>query len=370
MSKFSQISLISVVGVLLFCGCHGQSEIAPASSGPVQWLVADEQIKDIELKIVWQNKFPFDNFDSLKQLELAGDRVYGFSESNYLVSLNRQNGSAVFIQDVAPSGLPIFGISEYNGMLYSLLGNRLVELNLDSGVEISSTRLDFSGTCAATRNSRNYFIAGRDNRIHTLLASNKIQVYEVAAPSDTEITSIIALENLLLFSSLAGEVMCIHSNGKKVKWRFDAGGGIVGKMSIDKNSLYFASNDTKVYKISGEKGKLVWLYPTDGILERGPRVTKAIVYQYVRGKGLIAIDKDTGSEIWTLADGLDLLSEYGDKAYVLAEGSKIILMDNGKGEKLGEATIAEASKYAVNFADSKIYVGGKDGRIACLEPKY
>ena len=98
----------------------------------------------------------------------------------------------MFIRDVAPAGLPVYGLAQYDEVLYSVLGNRLVELNPDTGVEISSMRLDFSGTYAeATRNSEYYFVIGRDNRLHALRADNMIQVYEIAAQSDTAVTSMV-----------------------------------------------------------------------------------------------------------------------------------------------------------------------------------
>ncbi len=364
-----RISMILAVVVLFFSGCSVEKV---KTQGQIDWLVSEEQVKNIELKIVWQNKFPFDETDQLKQLEVVGGRIYGFSRSNYLVGLNRENGSAVFIRNVAPPGLPIYGLAEYGGMLYSVVGNQLVELNPDSGAEISSERLNFSGTCApAARNSSHYFIAGRDKRLHALRADDKVQIYEVAAQSDTEITSIVVTcEDLPVFSSKVGEVVCISSDGRNVRWQFQAGGGIVGKLAWDKDSLYFASDDTKVYKISSDKGKLLWMYRTEGIPDRGPRVTKQVVYQYVRGKGLVAIDKNTGDEIWILTNGIDLLAEDEDKAYILADGGQVILMDNSKGKQLGAVTIDGASMYAVNSTDSKIYVADGEGRIACLMPKY
>ncbi len=43
-------------------------------------------------------------------------------------------------------------------------------------------------------------------------------------------------------------------------------------------------------------------------------------------------------------------------------------MDNEKAQVRYQIALPGVSKYATNFADSKIYIADKAGRIACLEP--
>ncbi len=104
------------------------------------------------------------------------------------------------------------------------------------------------------------------------------------------------------------------------------------------------------------------------MLDRGPRVTEKIVYQYVRDKGLTAIDRETGKKIWQLPEGVDLLAEAKGKAYVITNEGTLVVMDNKKAKRQYCVDFVGVSRYAVNTVDSKIYVADKSGRIACLKP--
>lgn len=136
--------------------------------------------------------------------------------------------------------------------------------------------------------------------------------------------------------------------------------------------LFFASKDTSVYRVDmvglPERKRLVWKYQTDGVLEREPRVTREVVYQYIRGKGVTAIGKETGSFLWSVPGGVDLLAEAEGRAYVITENRKLVVMDNLTARKLYSVNFAGVSKHAANVTDSKLYIADESGRIACLRP--
>ena len=137
-------------------------------------------------------------------------------------------------------------------------------------------------------------------------------------------------------------------------------------------SLFFASRDTNVYRVNmvglPDRKQLVWKHQTDGVLEKEPRVTPEVVYQYIRGKGVTAIDKQTGLFMWSVPGGLDLLAEANRRAYVITKDRKLVVMDNVKARRLYSVNFAAVSRHAANIADSKIYIADERGRIACLQP--
>jgi outer membrane protein assembly factor BamB len=137
-------------------------------------------------------------------------------------------------------------------------------------------------------------------------------------------------------------------------------------------SLFFASKDTNVYRVDivglPERKRLVWKHQTAAVLDKAPRVTQGIVYQPVRGKGLIAIDRATGALLWSVPGGIDLLTEAGNKAYVLTNAGTLVVMDNVQAKKLYSANFVEVSKHVSNVTDDIIYIADNHGRIACLQP--
>ncbi|MHC4560406.1 MAG: hypothetical protein ACYS80_24240, partial [Planctomycetota bacterium] len=109
-------------------------------------------------------------------------------------------------------------------------------------------------------------------------------------------------------------------------------------------------------------------YQTAGVLVREPRVTQQVVYQHVPGKGLTAVDKQSGQFMWSVPGGVDLLAEVNDRAYVITKNRKLVMMDNLSAKKIYSVNFAEVTRHTANITDSKIYIADERGRIACLQP--
>jgi outer membrane protein assembly factor BamB len=331
-------------------------------------LVSTKLLEQAGLEQLWGNKLPIRESENLERLFILGNRLYGLSDRNYFVCLNREKGNVIFSRNIADAGLPVVGLGLYEGKLLSIVGNRLVEINPESGTETASGLLQFSAVCPAVRNSEYLYLAGTDRRLHALRSTDKVEIFEAAADNDSMITSIIADEQLVVFATTKGNCVCISPDKPEKLWQFDAADGIAGAIVRDQDSLVLASKDTNIYKIELSTGKLVWKYQTTAVLDKGPRATKDTVYQYVRDRGLAAIDNKSGRALWQLAEGVDLLAEAAGKAYVITSDSKLAVMDNRNAEHLYSVNFAAVSRYVTNTADSKIYIADKAGRIACLRP--
>ncbi len=356
----------SVLLVSFFTFCVVPGSIAVESS--LQRLVQPELLKDAELEILWENKLPIKTGESLERLFILGNRIYGLSDQNFMVSLNRDKGNVIFSRPITEANLPVVGLGLYKDELFSVAGNKLVEINLESGTERSAKRLEFGVACPAARNGSYFYVAGTDRRMHTFRSEDKVQVFEVAAENDSMIASVVADDDFVVFATDAGDVISITPDRPKRLWRFSAADGIAQPIVRDAKSLFVASKDTNVYRLDIGTGKLVWKYQTGAMLERGPRVTQESVYQYARNEGLSAIDRGSGELLWRLADGVDLLAEADGKAYVITNTEKLVVMDNKKAKQQYCVNFAGVSRYAANVADSKIYIADEDGRVACIRP--
>ena len=369
MSRYRWFLVVSSVLVLCaMLSCVTKKDKGPISEQPaLQRLVSPKLLEHARLKIQWETKLPIRATERLERLFILGNHIYALSDHNYVVSLNRETGGEIFSQSFAPAGLTMLGLEPYKDELISVIGNRLVEINPEFGKELRSKNLEFSVTCPAARNSSFFYLAGDDRRLRALRARDKVKLFEVAA--EKTITSIIADDHFVVFATDAGNVISMRPDRRKKLWQFDAGDGIVGPVVRDGESLFAASKDTYVYKLNLQHGRTpVWKYQTGGILDVSPRVTREVVYQYVRYRGLSAIDKNSGALIWQLPEGIDLLAEANGKAYVITNVGTLVVMDNKKAKRLYLVNFARVSKYATNVTDSKIYIADEAGHIACLRP--
>jgi outer membrane protein assembly factor BamB len=366
MSSLRNIVFFLVSLLVLSVSAKGE-----ATQGRSEWLVSPQLLEHAKLKILWQNELPMKKAENLEQLFIIGNRIYTLSDQNYMACLNREKGNMIFIKSIAAAGLPVLGLELYQDNLISIIGNKLVEIDPDTGIENKAKYMELGIVCPAARNSSYFYVSGTDRRLHTLHVGNKVQVFEVAAENDSMITSIIADEQFVIFGTDAGNVISIMPDRPKRLWQFDATDAIAGPIVRYGRQLFFASKDTNVYRIdivNPITTELVWKYQMPAVLDKAPRVTWRVVYQYAPIKGLTAIDKQSGKLIWTLPQGVDLLAESKGKAYVITNVRTLVAMDNNTGKKLYSVNLAAVSRFAANTTDSKIYIADERGRIACLEP--
>ena len=368
MFRSSRERFVWLAALVILCAVQTSSAV---QSSPGR-LVSPELLKHAQLKVVWENELPIKKGESVGQMLLIANRLYVISDRNYVLSLNRDDGKIVFGKTVAPAGLLTSGMMLFADELLYVKGSSLVQVEADSGVERKSTDIGQGMTCPATRNSAYFYAAGIDKRLHAFSAVNMVQEFEVAADNDSVITSILADENFVIFATEKGNVICIAPDSATRLWQFDAAGPIAGPVVRDWMSLFFASKDTNVYRVdmtqSPAQQRMVWKFQANGLLEKAPRVTQKVVYQPVLGKGVVAIDKQTGSAMWSVPGGLDLLAEAKGKAYVITNTATLVVMDNAKAARLYSVNFANVVKHAANSTDDKIYIADKQGRTACLQP--
>ncbi|MDT8300064.1 MAG: PQQ-binding-like beta-propeller repeat protein [Sedimentisphaerales bacterium] len=368
MARMLKNRFVLLAGLLVLCFV----QYSIAAEGSSQMLVSPKLLEHANLKILWENKLSIKNNERLEQMLILGNSIYAISNKNYMVSLNKENGDIIFRRVVAPEGLPVSGLKLYEDELISIVGTKLIEIDPKTGNQLKADDVGFVIACPAARNSSYFYLSGADKRLHTLRADDKVQIFKVAADNDSMITSILAHDISVIFGTDAGNVVSIAPDRPRKLWQFDASGGIAGPIVRDEMSLFFASKDTNVYRVDMVglplKRQLIWKYQTAGVLDREPRVTQQVIYQYVLGKGVTAIDKESGQFMWSVPGGVDLLAEAKGRAYIITKDRKLVVMDNLTAKKLYSVNFAEVTRHTANTIDSKIYIADEHGRIACLQP--
>jgi outer membrane protein assembly factor BamB len=336
-----------------------------------QWLVSKDLLDPVKLVAVWQTTLPVRQGERLEMLMVLANRLYVRSTENYVWSLDRTSGDIIFSCSIAPAGFPIFGWNLYDDRLITVIDNQLVELDANTGTRKRVSDLGLSIIAPPVRNSEFFYVSAADRRLHMFRVRNLVEAFKVAADNNSLIDSVIAGEDMVVFATDAGNLVAMAPDAPKKLWQFDAVESMAGPVIRDGRSFFFASEDTCVYRVDASginDVSLAWKYQTEAILDRAPRVTATAVYQYAPGRGVTAIGRQSGKALWSLPEGVDLLAEAGNKAYVFAEDKTLVVMDNASGDRLFWVNFADVSDYAANVADAKIYVAGRGGRILCVQP--
>ena len=351
----------------------GGSAFARESDTQVM-LVSRKLLEQVDLQVGWQVNLPIKKTESVERIFVFDKYLYVLTDRNYLFCINKEKGTMRFCLQLTAPGLKVHQPQHYDGKVSFMVGNRLLILDPVAGAVTTSRELKTIGrgaVCPAVRNSKHFFVAGLDKRLHAIVADEYWQEFTATADNDMLINSLVVNDKFVVFSTEIGNVVKIESGRPNKLWQRDIPGKISAPIVQDGRWLYVGSDNTKLYKLDIETGESSW--PT--AFQAGAKLTnsavagKSAVYQYAGINGLYAIDKAGGKELWQVEQGVGLLAEKGSTAYVLARPGVLVVMDNNAGKKLHSVNFAGVSRYVANTTDSTIYVSDDRGRIVSIEPK-
>ena len=81
-------------------------------------------------------------------------------------------------------------------------------------------------------------------------------------------------------------------------WEFRAGGQIWGSLTYDTGTLYFGSDDHRLYALDTATRKLKWSFQTGGRIRAQPAVSGGLVFAPSDDGFLYAVDRATGRQRW------------------------------------------------------------------------
>jgi len=368
MLKIRQITLVLLIGGLCL-PCATQAYAADADDCR---LISPDLLKHAGLRLVWEKKLPMKSSENLNKLYFMVGRLFALSDHNYMASMDRVTGEIIFARSVAPKGIPVVRMTPYRDQLLAAYANRLIVFDPEIGDTVKVKLMGYKIVCPPARNDEFLYLSGVDNRLHVSRSSDYVELFNVATDNNSRINSILADNRSVIFTTDRGNIISMHPDKAKRFWQFDAAGAIVGALDREDDSLFFASDDTNIYRVDVSNlssHRLAWKHQVPGVPVDGPRVTASVVYQAVRGKGVVAIDKRFGSQLWILPHGDEFLAEKAGRAYIMTHDRTIAVMDNSSGKRLYELNCAAVSVCAPNPTDAMIYVGSESGWVLCLQPQ-
>ncbi|MBN1787520.1 MAG: PQQ-binding-like beta-propeller repeat protein [Sedimentisphaerales bacterium] len=340
--------------------------VLPATSNAV---IGQKLLKEAGLETVWENAVALNPKEKVERMIVEGDYIFILTDNNYIFCLEKKTGRLNFAFTAALLGMPVLEPRVNDNKAYIVAANYLIVVDLVQGMEVSRSKIPFSTSSSIAVNDNHLYIPARDKGLHVSNLEEIHEIFRVTADDASQITSVSAMNDHIFFATDSGIVVCMEPNEPKRIWQFEAVGAVTAPLAITKDNIYISSKDTNLYQLALDSGKPTWLFPfhSGAALTDVARATDSTVYQHARNKGLYAIDAKSGKQIWLLADGVDLLSQDGDTAYVFDKNKVCIVMDNKSAKKVKTINFAAVTNFAANTSDSNIYVmAGKN--ISCLRP--
>lgn len=363
--------LAILVFIVFFAAVMAFGTVEAASKG--QLLVAPELLEAAGLMMEWQVHLALSKVESVENMFVFDEYLIVMTDHNYLFCIDRKKGTIRFEFQLVAAGLPVYHPQYYGDKFWFIVGNELLVVNPLSATAPKPIKLNMVGsgaTCSAMRNTSFIYAAGSDRRLHALVADEYWQSFSASAENNSLINSLVCDDKFVAFTTDAGNVVCMSPDEPKPKeyWQRDLVDGIHAPIVRDDQWLYVSVESGKIHKLSITKGLDGWKkqFQAGAALVDSAIAGKEVIYQYAGVKGFYAIDKEIGTSLWQLENGLGLLSEDGDFSHIFAKPGVLIRMNNANPGKIYSVNLAGVAKFASNTTDSKMYISSDKGKVMAV----
>jgi len=377
------LSRLSVALVLMgsIGGCaepvpfkHNPVAVLPMGSLERSWFV------DLDLKK-----------DPIVRLDVRDKLVYVYTTNKRVVAFDRKSGTLQMSMEVKSPNRYLLPLVELKDRIVFPNATSL-EIFDNKGFFEKSIPLEAPLRSDVAGENENVYFGSVGPRGGLVESYNVVRPY---APQEWEyltrdgdaVTAGIVIYNGVIYSgSEGGEVDAVSVDRAQI-WDTDHGaflahGPITADLKVDETGLYIASKDSNLYCVSRTTGRLKWQYFAGTPLTEAPVTTADMLYQYVPGQGLAAIDKVNGAfnriPRWIHPTATQFLAEDDKYAYLADPRTNaddpdhpayaIIAVDKQTMKTAFESDHKDFSILGTNRKDAIIYAAFADGKLFAIKP--
>jgi outer membrane protein assembly factor BamB len=366
------------------------------AAGPVVQITGPSFVKS------WQTQLRVARGEAIRDIYLIGDTVHIETDQNFDHALRAASGELEFFNQVAtpeiltkgaPALLADAFVIARGQELYVYTRDGRFQKTIDLGFTITNQPVAVSPTGSQV-------IVGLDEmggRVAEIDVSKDINPSEWEVMTNGLVDGAVAVSGSGIYAgSEDGSIRAFFAD-RSLIWpmlpgsAFKSGGQIVSDVradhpdlkSTETRSIYFGATDGVLYCVDCGNGKLRWRYFAGTPLETAPEVTLDSIYQYVPGKGLVALDRVHTITVpdgevadvdpfptprWTARNGRKFLSQDDHNVYALSSSGSILALDKQTGRQAFESHIKGLKAAATNLKNATIYAVTRNGVAMSLQP--
>lgn len=392
------LSLIGSVCILfaVMTGCNNQETSTSLPSGHVVQITTSCFVKS------WQTQLRMTKGESVRDIYLDGEALHIETDQNFDHSLRTGSGELQFFNQVGDPeiqtrGGPAFvqdGFVIARGQqlfLYSRDGR--MQRAIDLGYTITNQPVSVSP-------GKSLVIVGLDEsggRVAEVDVSRDVDPVQWEIMTNGPVDGAVAVTAGGIYAGSEDGKVRAFADDRTPMWplldgsAFKAGGPIDSAVrgespdlkSGEPHNVYFGATDGVLYCVDCNNGKLRWRYFAGTPLETPPQITLSSVYEYVPGKGLVAIDRvhkvtlpdGTAADVdpfpqprWTVRYAKSFVAEDDQYTYALSTTSSLLALDKQTGALVFQSHLKGLRAVAVNLKSSTIYAATRSGVVMAIQP--
>ncbi len=316
-----------------------------------------------------------------RDMYVAGDDLFIYTSKNVLYRMNRKSGDVIYISNAAMADSKVSAPLKLDSQLVIPADMKLEFLDA-RGFHTKTIDLKSPMRSGLAGDAKGIYV-GIDapdgkGRLVCIDLDKPFSPFRWQLQTGGSIVSSPALFGGNVYAaSDDGKIYAVDRDRTAV-WplndsAFGTGGQVHGGVVADASGVYAASADSKLYCLGLRDGKIRWQFFAQAPLYETPAVTATTVYQYVRGHGVVALDKGESAAFnriprWVVKEAVGFLAEDEKLAFLRGEDNTILAVDKASGEVKFANERTDLVAFAVNTTDGLIYAATRKGKVFAAVP--
>lgn len=383
-----------VLCVLLLCamlialaGCSQSPDVKPQVSSAKGIRISSEVLNKVGLDEKWAIDSVNSGGAKIKHILKKGNNLLIYNSDSILYCLNMDTGRTKWEKRFPKKFGNIALLSYYQNRVLLAISNNIFEIDIDSGVQSNNWEVPFKPTSTVARDENYLFVGGSDNMFYCLELPNLVGSWKSLHSNPPK--GDIWIDTRIVEGETVGSIYFACNNGKmyatsyekpSLLWTLETTGDIPGCV-FNKDACFLPSTDTSLYCVNSQSGRIFWKFLAGGKLYDLPSITSNYVYQAVRNKSLVCLERypdgnspASGLErvspevVWELDKGTKFICEVGSRVYAATELGQLVVMNNNTGEKEGSIDIPGVDMIYSNPDDDYLVLANEAGAVTVLRP--
>jgi outer membrane protein assembly factor BamB len=294
-----------------------------------------------------------------------------------LTVLSASTGSVVWAAQVDRPETKILGVTRDGSALLVSTPGTAYELELKTGNIVGRQAISpFTVTPPTVLPGGHFVVADREGVLEAHSRKFRLGLWRYGLRAAAATPSVLVNDTTLAAVSDEGQIFLLDPRTARSKVRVEMSGGLAAPVATDGVRVFAASLDQSAYCFAADDGSRIWRYRTEYPLTISPVVDAGLTYISTREKGLVALDTDSGEEVWHnagLAGARVIARNRGINAaevLVWTEGGQMAAVDRATGEVIASLNAGGVRGVRADaFEGGSVYVLTGLGTVLKFSPR-
>lgn len=320
----------------------------------------------IMLELAAQRKKPDVN---IRAVSLPKSTIYAADFGGNVRAIDADSGKHLWSTKVGRRKDLTAGVGASRNHVAIVNGSTVFLLNAKDGKVLWAKKCENSPNAPPSVSHNNVYVPLVNGRLEVFAMEDEGKFSRSYVSYGAAKAQPLVTNSTVSWATTSGHYSVAAHEGKKIQYQLVASSGFSAGGAADKDSVYVATTNGRVYAFDESRGSIHWEYETgDRILET-PVVVGRSLYIFAAEGRLHRIDTFTGRP----ADGWEtpisgvrkFVGVSRDRIYVLNENDELTAIDKNTGTTLARVP-GRLSKVLPNFQSDRLYVGSNTGLLQCI----